>query len=373
MRGILFAAVVALSGLLGAVNISSAQTWTQTMAQPSTYVSIAASADGSKLVAGGTAVYISTNSGSEWISNNLPAQSLVYISADGMKMVAINNLVIVSTNAGATWSTNATFLAYSLAASADGSKMVAINNASGAIISTNYGTSWKSSSAPANKVVMSADGTQCYFFAYDTTNMFVSTNLGTSWKRTATPGIRTLSLAISADGKKLVAGTSPGPIYISTNSGNSWAPTTSPITNWFFVTSSADGSRLMGASRASPGISGPIYTSSNSGAYWVSNNIVNLWSGLATSADGGELLAINPNNVFMAKASVSPQINVAALNNNETISWIVPSTNLVLQQSFDLASWSVVTNPPVLNYSNLQYQVSLASTNSSGFFRLISQ
>ena len=55
---------------------------------------------------------------------------------------------------------------------------------------------------------------------------------------------------------------------------------------------------------------------------------------------------------------------------NLTLSWIVPSTNLVLQQSADLSGWTNVTNLPVLNLTNLQNEVILSPTGSSGFYRL---
>jgi hypothetical protein len=53
----------------------------------------------------------------------------------------------------------------------------------------------------------------------------------------------------------------------------------------------------------------------------------------------------------------------------------VPSTNFVLQQNPDLTAigWENLTNTPVLNLTNLQNEVILSPSNSSGFFRLISQ
>ena len=77
----------------------------------------------------------------------------------------------------------------------------------------------------------------------------------------------------------------------------------------------------------------------------------------------------------MKRIYPAPQLNVAATNNNLAFSWIVPSTNFVLQQNPDLtmANWATVTNVPVLNLSNLQQQVSLAPSNNAGFYRLIAQ
>ena len=59
-------------------------------------------------------------------------------------------------------------------------------------------------------------------------------------------------------------------------------------------------------------------------------------------------------------------------NNNLVLSWIVPTTNFVLQQNLDLTTtnWTNVTNAPVLNLTNLQDEVVLSPTNDSGFYRL---
>lgn len=46
--------------------------------------------------------------------------------------------------------------------------------------------------------------------------------------------------------------------------------------------------------------------------------------------------------------------------------------NFVLQQNQDLTpgNWVTLTNKPTLNYTNLNYQLSLSPTNTEGFFRL---
>jgi hypothetical protein len=63
-------------------------------------------------------------------------------------------------------------------------------------------------------------------------------------------------------------------------------------------------------------------------------------------------------------------MNITPTNGNYTLSWTVPSTNFVMQQSSNLISWSNVTNTPALNLTNLQNQVMLSPSNSSGFYRL---
>ena len=66
----------------------------------------------------------------------------------------------------------------------------------------------------------------------------------------------------------------------------------------------------------------------------------------------------------------APCLNLTSSSNNNSISWIIPSTNFMLQQSSDLTAWADVTNVPVLNLTNLQNQVTLPSSNASGFYRL---
>lgn len=377
----LFLTAAMFCGLFITVDSMRAQTWTQTSATGFQWNSVASSADGSKLIAAGNAMYLSTNSGATWFSNNLPIPSYVSISADGSKLASLNQggSILASTNYGTTWVTNYLGISqpFALAASADGSKLIALGVGPPYFVSTNYGITWSGGIYQSgSKAAISADGTKCYFVGYNSTNIYVSTNLGTSLNRIASPTNHILSLAVSADGKKLIAGTFPGPIYISTNSGISWMPTITPVTNWFFVASSADGGRLIGAARAGGGVNGPIYTSSDYGVTWVSNHIANLlWSGVACSADGGELLATYPNYIFMSKTTVSPQINITPTNGNLTVSWIIPSTNFVLQQKSDLtaANWVSLTNTPTLNLTNLHNEVVLTPTNSNGFFRLITQ
>jgi hypothetical protein len=66
-----------------------------------------------------------------------------------------------------------------------------------------------------------------------------------------------------------------------------------------------------------------------------------------------------------------PQLNIALINPNFKLSWIVPSANFVLQQSSDLSKWAEGTDtPPALNVTNLQNEVVLSPTNISDFYRL---
>lgn len=79
---------------------------------------------------------------------------------------------------------------------------------------------------------------------------------------------------------------------------------------------------------------------------------------------------IDPTPIYTLQITPSPQLNLGTSNSNLAISWTIPSTNFVLQQSADLISWADVTNPPALNFTNLQNQVTRPPSNSSGFYRL---
>jgi hypothetical protein len=80
----------------------------------------------------------------------------------------------------------------------------------------------------------------------------------------------------------------------------------------------------------------------------------NNWGCVASSADGGKLVAGE----------------LAPTNPDLKLSWLVPSTNFVMQQSSDLGSWMDMTNTPALNLTNLQNEVILSPTGRSCFYRL---
>ncbi|HEY1716958.1 MAG TPA: hypothetical protein VGH42_01540 [Verrucomicrobiae bacterium] len=152
--------------------------------------------------------------------------------------------------------------------------------------------------------------------------MWVSNSASSYWK----------SLASSADGNKLVAvigGSMEGPIVTSTNLGISWMAGNAPVSYWFSVTASADGNKLA-----------------------------------AVAFNGG---------IYRSYLTPTPHLNLTTSNTNLAVSWLIPSTNFVLQQSSDLISWSNITNPPVLNLTNLNNELYLSPKNSNGFFRLVAQ
>jgi hypothetical protein len=145
------------------------------------------------------------------------------------------------------------------------------------------------------------------------------------------------------------------------------------------VKASADGLKLV-ASALVGSQSGLTYNSTNGGATWEQDSTqTNAFHILASSADGNKLAAMSDpaplvigavGGIYIAHLTPSPQLNLSVLGASHMLSWIIPSTNLVLQQSSDLMSWVDITNTPTLNLTDLQNEVDLTPTNSSGFYRL---
>jgi hypothetical protein len=156
-----------------------------------------------------------------------------------------------------------------------------------------------------------------------------------------------------------------------------WTSNNVPAAEWQSVASSADGTKLVAAAIEPSDL---VYSSTNSGATWISNAVPDEgWFSVASSADGDKLVVVstwdqsfNPGHVYISQTTPSPCLNLMPSSSNLAVAWIIPSTNFVLQQNSDLTTtnWTDVTNPPVLNFTNLQDEVTLSPSNSSGFYRL---
>jgi photosystem II stability/assembly factor-like uncharacterized protein len=383
--------------ILTMVNCAFAQTWTQTSAPSNNWISVASSADGSKLVATtdlGTnigPIYASTNSGITWTQTSAPSNhwETVASSADGSKLVAIgfdpsyNNVVLTSTDSGMTWTQSSPPNGFfSVASSADGEKLAAVVYRGGIYTSTNSGITWMQTSAPITNwqsIASSADGSKLVAVTGNNSPIFTSTDSGTTWIQNSvvkTNGDSSgwYAVASSADGTKLEAVDLEPFIFTSTDSGMTWTQNSVPsVTNyyswlpdWKSVAVSADGREMVvGTDFPSP----MIYVSTNLWETWTSNNIPAHC--VASSADGNKLVAAaNLGGIYTLQTTPSPQLNLTPTNGSFKLSWLIPSTNFVMQQSSNLASWSNVTNTPVLNLTNLQNEVILSPTSSSGFYRL---
>lgn len=396
--------------MLAPVSFVSAQTWTQTGAPDLGWGSVTISADGTKLaaIAGSgsqwNVIWNSTNSGMTWTSNSIQSLSpagrftAVAMSASGEKQAAVANAnaIYTSTNYGATWASNSVPSQpwFKIASSADGIKLVAAPGSAGngsIYFSTDSGQTWTRANAPDTNwvsVASSANGSNwvASVEAYSPPggSIYTSTNCGLDWTLTAAPNLQWLSVASSADGTKLLAAgtgesdtTGHAYIYTSTNSGATWISNVVPNAFWSSVASSADGRTLAVAAifdlYGGPGF---IYTSTNSGVAWISNSVPSQsWHGIALSADGGTLVAaggssFSSGGIYILQTAPAPELNILHSTSNLSLSWLIPSTNFVVQQSSNLASWTDLTNPPALNLTNLQNEVTLSPSNCSSFYRL---
>lgn len=391
-----------------------AQSWTQTTAPPEWWISIACSADASRIVVGAEwnavnhtpgSLWTSTNAGITWTQSGVPGgDASVACSADGNKMYASSynySAIYVSTNQGSAWnsnpppSTNETI--WNVVCSADGSNLVAAGWYSrGAwgeptytnliYTSTNSGESWQASLTNGTNnndwfvsLASSADGRRLVvgITSNDVVSaLLLSTTAGATWT-TNSPGSGAAStsfpsVACSADASTLMAarfgGQGTASILVSTNAGVGWNGTNIP--GGYSVASSADGKLLFAA-----GWGGGVYTSTNSGCDWLEVAQVPGGHGacIASSADGCKLfVAMLGRGIYILETPPHPELLLNSSGSSLHFSWVVPSIAFVLQECSDLgtANWTDVTVLPILNYTNLHHEVSLPVPSGPRFYRL---
>jgi hypothetical protein len=383
-----FDAILALALLL-IVTTGFAHTWHQATTLTSAGAT-AMSADGKVIcvVNSGSRPYISIDSGKTWVlATNSPPGGTYYsigaiaINADGSKIFANlssgeTTFTYLSTNKGMSW-TKTSFLdttpgtAFPLACSADGSRVFALlEDAAGGsrptwfYFSTNAGVNCNTSSIPvkAYTVACSADATR--LIAGTTEGVYYSSDFGANWAPGNSPSPGMGAVCISSDGKSI--GGLGTKTYISSDSGLTWR--TNDLLG-SFIACSANGTNWIIAGAY-------ICTSVDAGVTWTTNLTSAQWLGGVVSADGCEMAADGSGQgTWIGLVTPSPQLNIQSQAPNAEISWLLPSTNFVLQQTTDLttSTWTAVTNLPTLNFSNLNQEVTVPVINSSGFFRLIAQ
>jgi len=376
--------LIGVCGLLFGAAPVVAQSWVQSSAPSKGWTSIACSADGSCSVAlSGDGIYVSTNAGSTWLqTTNLNTVWLsVAASADGTKMVALGfQGIYLSTNSGFSWVmvTNPPVYWGQVACSGDGAKWIAVGgyNAgprSSIYLSTDSGSTWFTNSLTWQGgwigAASSADGTRFAVAAANGGPVFNSTNAGLNWTSNNSPSQFWHQISGSCDLSRVIAVHTHA--FVRDNTGF-WTETTVSVPGSFWnAASSADGNRMVIAPY--PGYPGAIFTSTDSGLTWSSNSIpVSQFQGVAISADGSRMFAGGyPGGIYTLQTQVQPKLNVARSGSDLKLSWTIPATTFVLQQSSDLGTnWSVVTNTPVMNFTNIQNEVVVSPTNSICFYRL---
>ena len=379
-----FVDVILAFGLLITVVSAFAHTWEKTSSTVD-YGSIGISADGRIICAvpSGGHPYISTNSGKTWfVATNSQWGSLslsgVAVSANGAKIFTAlasatipKTSILLSQDQCATWAFTGfpdvnSSTQYCVACSADGTKVIAALNSGPLLYSTNGGVNCYTSSVPAKawmSLASSTDGSRMVAAA-NPGSVYFSEDFGATWTPTNLPNAYWLSVCISSDGKTI--GAVANRVFISTNAGVTWR--TNAITG-HGIGCSADGNTWIVAGSQ-------IYTSTDGGVTWQGNLASAQWNSGVVSADGAEMVAMGSGQgTWLGREIPSPQLNIHQQSSTLLVSWLVPSTNFVLQQSTDIAAvnWTPVTNNPALNFTNLNQEVSVPTTASNAFFRLIAQ
>lgn len=396
-------------------NCICAQGWAPTGAPGMQFWwSLALSADGTTLIAGSTStnagLYVSTNSGVTWTSNNVPnngvygsISAVACSSSAGQLLVASGgNGVFTSTNLGFTWIQCRAEHCDSVASSADGSTVLA-STAYELFSSTNSGATW-TTNTPAGvnpwHLAISANGKKAVAAAYGG-SIFLSTNSGLSWVQSSAPGEYWRTVVSSGDGTRLAAAgwdgaMTLGVMYVSTNSGASWFVASVPSYNWWSIASSPDGRRLLAGFQFG-GANGHFYFSADSGNTWsplaMPTNASKSWDyPIVAAASAGEkfaaafasLQADAPVYLYNWPLLPSPELKIALTNASQSrigqisiaLSWPWWATNFALQQNSDIetSNWSPVTNRTTLVSNQVTqtsfYQVIIPATNNCCFYRL---
>ena len=255
-------------------------------------------------------------------------------------------------------------------------KLVAVAWGLAIYTSTDAGVTWMAASnlPPYHQwtaVASSADGATllaagCMCFVAQAGKIAVSVDSGLSWTQTDVLSYSTsvASVASSADGSKLV-GAGLFAIATSMDAGATWIKTN---THTQVVASSADGTKLVALD------AGRTFVSTNAGVTWTQTNAPSLtWRGVASSADGSKLVAVSDvGGIYVWHSAVAPSLSIKPSSRDVVLSWTVPSLDFVLQENTDLSTtnWTVVTNSPALNLTNVQHQVTLPVSADHRFYRL---
>lgn len=268
------------------------------------------------------ALYKTTNGGVSWNELLSVSGATVSCSADGMKVATLATGVAISTNGGVTFGSAGNVEATSVAWSSDGSALVAEGEA-GILLSTNNGLTWRTAlQATTNDwglIAISADG-RCLVAGpgpNEAGPLLISTNVGISWSQAPLTNRLWCALACSGDGRIIIAAANDSSsLILSTNGGRSWRypppigfPHTNVVNYFMALTCSADGSLLVAKVLWT---SESIYISCNFGLSWENDDPPDFDGAVSCSADGTVLLAASHDSIAVQKLPPPLRIDASA-------------------------------------------------------------
>jgi hypothetical protein len=268
------------------------------------WLGVESTPDGQRLIGGQNNGYVftSTDGGGSWKKHDLGMGAWwgVTISNDGQKMSAASITgVYLSDNGGDTWRKAAGLPAGAMwtriTASNDGTRL-AVNDhtVNGYIYTSNdSGNTWtqriSSGTAEWQSMASSADG-RVIVAGTNNGQLQISKDYGSTWSTIVALGVADWhDLDISSDGSRIITGEASGFLYTSTDSGLSWKKETAGgVLGWRGVTTSDDGKVMAAGQR-----NGYIYTSIDSGATWVKrdDSFIGTWYAIASTSDGSKIMA----------------------------------------------------------------------------------
>ena len=214
---------------------------------------------------------------------------LQYCDGDTWQGIGKSDPCACDPNAGAWVARDASRSWRQVKSSADGTRMIAVGWDIPIYVSNDSGLTWLPDGGNFGRLGAGISGNGMVLAAPRFNNRIeVSDDGGTSWNLRA--GNESWGhVTFSADGTRGIAThQGNGYIHISTDSGMTWSPQADQR-EWNPIAMSADGMKMVAGTWG-----GQVHTSTDGGVTWIERGTGNnLWAGLAMSADGDTIVAIN--------------------------------------------------------------------------------
>lgn len=190
--------------------------------------------NGSNMYAGTIAggVFKSTNGGSNWTQTSLYSNNIASLGGNANTIFAGTIGLYKSTNSGTNWNLSGltTTITQSLATRNDN---IVAGTPNGIYLSTNNGTSWTQTLQFLSVYSLISGANNQDFFAGTASGVWKSTNNGASWFQTVLQNQNVASLAVS--GNTIVAGTHAGGVYVSNDNGTNWTQRNESLGNLWVI------------------------------------------------------------------------------------------------------------------------------------------